>query len=113
VVWLAINSTNPAHSNFRDEARSAQIVKDWKMVPTALSVDKGRESGPGLWCAYYAAHVRDRSQRHRDPALEDRRQGELQSARRESAKNFVAAALDESMAASRYPRPALARTDAL
>ncbi len=45
VVWLAINSTNPAHSNFRDESRSAQILKDWKMIPTALSLDKDGKVG--------------------------------------------------------------------
>ena len=45
VVWLAINSTNPAHSNFRDEARSAQIMRDWKMNPTALMLDKDGKVG--------------------------------------------------------------------
>src|ERR1700693_6068288 len=45
VVWLPINPTNPASSNFRDESRSAQIVRDWNMKPTALALDKDGKVG--------------------------------------------------------------------
>jgi peroxiredoxin len=97
VVWLAINSTNPAHSNFRDEARSAQIVKDWKMVPTALSLDKdgkvgqayGARTTPHMFVidpngtVIYAGGIDDKAS--------------FSPADVKSAKNFVAAALDESM----------------
>lgn len=39
IVWLAINSTTPEHSNYRDAKRSAQIVSQWKANPTALLLD--------------------------------------------------------------------------
>jgi peroxiredoxin len=105
VVWLAINSTNPAHSNFRDEARSAQIVKDWKMVPTALSLDKdgkvgqayGARTTPHMFVidpngtVIYAGGIDDKAS--------------FSPADVKSAKNFVAAALDESMAGKPVSTP--------
>ncbi len=45
VVWLAINSTNPDHSNYRNPERSREIVAQWKAVPTALLLDP--EGGVG------------------------------------------------------------------
>jgi peroxiredoxin len=105
VVWLAINSTNPGHSNYRDEARSAQIVKEWKMVPTALSLDKDGKVGQ----AYGA-----RTTPHMfviDPngtvifagGIDDK--ASFSPADVKSAKNFVAAALDESMAGKPVSTP--------
>lgn len=105
VVWLAINSTNPAHSNFRDEARSAQIVKDWKMNPTALSLDKdgkvgqayGARTTPHMFVidpkgtVIYAGGIDDKPT--------------FSPADLKSAKNFVAAALDESMAGKPVSAP--------
>ena len=105
VVWLAINSTNPAHSNFRDEAHSAQIVKDWKMVPTALSLDKdgkvgqayGARTTPHMFVidpngtVIYAGGIDDKAS--------------FSPADVKSAKNFVAAALDESMAGKPVSTP--------
>jgi peroxiredoxin len=105
VVWLAINSTNPSHSNFRDEARSAQIVKDWKMVPTALSLDKdgkvgqayGARTTPHMFVidpngtVIYAGGIDDKASFS---------PGDVKS-----AKNFVAAALDESMAGKPVSTP--------
>lgn len=46
IVWLAINSTTPEHSNYRDAKRSAEIVSQWKANPTALLLDP--EGGVGL-----------------------------------------------------------------
>ena len=97
VVWLAINSTNPASSNFRDESRSAQIVRDWKMNPTALALDKdgkvgqayGARTTPHMFVidpkgtVIYAGGIDDKAT--------------FSPADVKSAKNFVAAALDESM----------------
>jgi peroxiredoxin len=45
VVWLGINSTSPKHSNYRDPARSAGILADWKSQPTAFVLDPGGEVG--------------------------------------------------------------------
>ena len=39
IVWLAINSTNPKHSNYRDAKRSRQIMSDWKATPSSLLLD--------------------------------------------------------------------------
>lgn len=39
IVWLAINSTNPEHSNYRDAARSKQIQSDWNAKPSLLLLD--------------------------------------------------------------------------
>jgi peroxiredoxin len=97
VVWLAINSTNPGSSNFRDESRSAQIVRDWKMNPTALALDKdgkvgqayGARTTPHMFVidpkgtVIYAGGIDDKAT--------------FSASDVKSAKNFVAAALDESM----------------
>jgi peroxiredoxin len=45
IVWLAINSTNPEHSNYRDPQRSREIMSQWKGSPTALLLDP--EGGVG------------------------------------------------------------------
>jgi peroxiredoxin len=97
VVWLTINSTNPAHSNYRDESRSAQIEKEWKMMPTALSLDKdgrvgqayGARTTPHMFVidpkgtVIYAGGIDDKAT--------------FSQADVKTAKNYVAAALDESL----------------
>lgn len=45
IVWLAINSTNPEHSNYRDAKRSRQIMSDWKAKPDSLLLDPGGTVG--------------------------------------------------------------------
>ena len=45
IVWLAINSTNPQHSNYRDAKRSRQIMSDWKSKPDSLLLDPGGTVG--------------------------------------------------------------------
>ena len=45
IVWLAINSTNPEHSNYRDPERSRGIVAQWKANPTALLLDPEGDAG--------------------------------------------------------------------
>jgi peroxiredoxin len=97
VVWLAINSTSPSHSNFRDESRSAQIMRDWKMTPSALMLDKdgkvgqayGARTTPHMFVidpqgkVIYAGGIDDRPT--------------FSASDIKGAKNFVASALDESM----------------
>ena len=39
IVWLAINSTNPKHSNYRDAKRSSRIMLDWGGKPDSLLLD--------------------------------------------------------------------------
>jgi peroxiredoxin len=45
IVWLAINSTNPQHSNYRDAKRSRQIMSDWKATPSSLLLDPDGKVG--------------------------------------------------------------------
>jgi peroxiredoxin len=45
IVWLAINSTNPKHSNYRDAGRSRQIMSDWKGNPSSLLLDPDGKVG--------------------------------------------------------------------
>jgi peroxiredoxin len=105
VVWLTINSTNPDHSNYRDEARSGQIAKDWKMSSTALALDKdgkvgqayGARTTPHMFVidpkgtVIYAGGIDDKATySHADV---------------KTAKNFVATALDESMAGKPVSTP--------
>ena len=96
VVWLTINSTSPESSNYRDPARSQQIVKDWKIGSAALVLDPdgkvgqtyGARTTPHMWVidpsgkVIYAGGIDDKAT-FRPADVKD-------------AKNFVAAALDES-----------------
>jgi len=98
IIWLAINSTNPEHSNFRDAERSRQILSDWNAKPDSLLLDPGGKVGR----AYGA-----RTTPHMyiiDPegklvymgGIDDKpstRKGDIAGAR-----NYVAAALDQLLA---------------
>jgi len=108
VVWLTINSTTPESSNYRDPARSQQIVKEWKINSAALMLDPegkvgqayGARTTPHMWVVdpqgkvVYAGGIDDK------PTF---RVADVQGAR-----NYVAAALDESMAGKAVAVPAAA-----
>ena len=97
VVWLGINSTSPRHSNYRDPVRSLAILKEWKSMPTAFVLDPdgkvgkqyGARTTPHMYVIdpkgtlIYVGGIDDRpSTSQRDIA---------------TARNLVAAALDESL----------------
>jgi len=97
VAWLGINSTSPRHSNYRDPARSQAILKEWKSAPTAFVLDPdgkvgkqyGARTTPHMYVIdpkgtlVYVGGIDDRpSTSQRDIA---------------TARNLVAAALDESL----------------
>ena len=97
VVWLGVNSTSPKHSNFRDPVRSQAILKDWKSAPTAFVLDPdgkvgkqyGARTTPHMYVIdpkgllVYVGGIDDKpSTSPRDIP---------------TAKNLVAAALDESL----------------
>ena len=97
VVWLGINSTSPRHSNYRDPARSQAILKEWKSAPSAFVLDPdgkvgkqyGARTTPHMYVIdpkgtlVYVGGIDDKpSTSQRDIA---------------TAKNLVAAALDESL----------------
>jgi peroxiredoxin len=98
VVWLTLNSTSPDSSNYRDAARSQQIVKDWKINASALILDPegtggqayGARTTPHMWVIDPAGKVIYTG------GIDDK--ATFRAADLKDAKNFVAAALDESMA---------------
>jgi peroxiredoxin len=97
VVWLGINSTSPRHSNYRDPARSQAILKEWKSAPTAFVLDPdgkvgkqyGARTTPHMYVIdpngtlVYVGGIDDK------PSISQRDIA--------TAKNLVAAALDESL----------------
>lgn len=97
VVWLTINSTNPESSNFRGPQQSQEIVKRWEIRSTALMLDPdgkvgrmfGATATPHMWViepggkVVYAGAIDDKA---------SFRQSDIQS-----AKNFVAAALEDGL----------------
>ncbi|MGQ0578495.1 MAG: thioredoxin family protein [Betaproteobacteria bacterium] len=97
VVWLGINSTSPTHGDYRDPARSQAILKAWKSAPTAFVLDPdgkvgkqyGARTTPHMYVIdphgtlVYVGGIDDKpSTSQRDIA---------------TAKNLVAAGLDESL----------------
>ena len=105
VAWLGINSTSPRHSNYRDPARSQTILKEWKSTPTAFVLDPdgrvgkqyGARTTPHMYVVdpkgtlVYVGGIDDKpSTSQRDIA---------------TAKNLVAAALDESLGGKRVGTP--------
>ena len=98
VVWLTVNSTSPESSNYRDPARSQQIVKDWKINSTALMLDAdgkvgqayGARTTPHMWVIDPSGKVIFVG------GIDDK--ATFRGADVKDARNFVAAALDESMA---------------
>jgi peroxiredoxin len=108
VVWLTINSTSQDSSNYRDPARSQQIVRDWKINSAALMLDidgtvghaYGARTTPHLWVidpsgkVIYTGGIDDRATFRADDV--------------KTAKNFVAAALDESMSGNPVSVPSAA-----
>jgi peroxiredoxin len=98
VVWLAINSTNPNASDYMTPAALGSWLADKKAKPTAYLMDEsgkvgkqyGAKTTPHMWVidasgkVVYAGGIDDkRSTRVDDVA---------------TAKNFVRAALDETLA---------------
>lgn len=98
VVWLVINSTSTDSGNYRSSAQSQALVKSWSMVPAALMLDTegsvgktyGARTTPQMWVVdpggnvIYAGGIDDKPT--------------FRTADVKGAKNYVAAALDESMA---------------
>jgi peroxiredoxin len=105
VVWLTINSTHPDSDHYRDPDRLAAVAEQWKMAPSALLLDPegkvgsayGARTTPQVWViepggkVIYAGGIDDK------PTM---RPGD-----RKDAKNYVALALDESMAGAGVTTP--------
>jgi peroxiredoxin len=108
VVWLTINSTSPDSSNYRNPAQSQQIMRDWSISSAAFMLDPdgkvgqtyGARTTPHMWVidpqgkVIYAGGIDDKAT--------------YRAADIPNARNFVAAALDESMAGEPVAVPAAA-----
>lgn len=97
VVWLAINSTNPKSSDYRDAQRSQTVWKEWNGRASALMLDEdgkvgqafGAKATPQMYVidpkgvVIYAGAIDDKATWRTEDV--------------KTAKNFVATALDEAM----------------
>jgi alkyl hydroperoxide reductase subunit AhpC len=99
VVWLAINSTAKGHSDYlAPPALSSKMVGEWKAAPSHLLMDESGKVGQS-YQAKTTPHMYVI-----DPAgklvfaggIDDKRSANPADVK--TAKNFVRAALDESMA---------------
>ena len=96
-IWLAVNSTNPRSSDYRDPGRAQSVMRDWKMAPTALLRDEDGKVGQSLG-AKATPHMFVI-----DPAgtviytgaIDDKATWRQEDVR--TARNWVAAALDDAM----------------
>ena len=98
VVWLAINSTNTDHSNYRDPVRSAEIMSNWNAAPSELLLDPdgdvgqayGARTTPHMYIIDPQGKLVYRGGIDDKPSFSQRDIPD--------AKNYVAVALDELMA---------------
>jgi peroxiredoxin len=108
VVWLTINSTNPESGNYRDPAKSADIVKSWHIHSAALALDPdgkvgqtyGARTTPHMWVIDPAGMVIYTG------GIDDKPTFRIADVK--GARNFVAEALDEAMAGKPVSVPAAA-----
>lgn len=98
VVWLAINSTNPKSSDYRDPKAAQGVMKDWNMAPSAYLFDEdgavgrtwGAKATPHMFVVapdgkvIYAGAIDDKATWRKEDVA--------------TARNYVATALDEAMA---------------
>lgn len=98
VVWLAINSTNPKSADYRDPARSQALLRDWKMSPTALALDEDGRVGQafGAKATPHMFVVDPKGRVIYAGAIDDKATWKHEDVK--TARNLVAAALDESLA---------------
>ena len=98
IVWLAINSTNTDHSNYRDPKRSAEIVSNWKAKPTGLLLDPDGDVGQayGARTTPHMYIIDPRGKLVYRGGIDDKPSFSQRDI--PTAKNYVAVALDELMA---------------
>lgn len=98
VVWLAVNSTNPSHGDYRDAKASQTILRDWKGVPSALLLDSdgsiGRAYGAKTTPHMYV--IDPKGTLVYAGGIDDKRSTNPEDVK--TARNYVAAALDEALA---------------
>lgn len=108
VVWLAINSTNPKSADYRDVARSQALLAEWKMAPTALALDEDGKVGQafGARATPHMFVVDPKGKVVYAGAIDDKATWKHEDVK--TARNLVAAALDESLAGRPVGTPSTA-----
>lgn len=97
VVWLSINSTNPRSADYRDPQRSRALLQDWKMAPAALLLDEDGKVGQayGARATPHMFVIDPKGAVLYAGAIDDKATWRPEDVK--TAKNWVAAALDEAM----------------
>ena len=99
VVWLAINSTNPKHEDFLAPAKlGAKMSGEWKAAPTYLLMDETGKVGQA-YTAKTTPHmyvIDPTGKLVYAGGIDDKRSANPADIK--GAKNFVRAALDETLA---------------
>ncbi len=108
VVWLAINSTNPRSADYRDTGRSQALLRDWKMAPTALALDEDGRVGKafGAKATPHMFVVDPKGRVIYAGAIDDKATWKHEDVK--TARNLVAAALDDSLAGRAVSTPSTA-----
>lgn len=108
VVWLAVNSTNPTSSDYRDPQRSKTLVQDWKMAPSALMLDEDGKVGQayGARATPHMFVIDPKGRVIYAGAIDDKATWRVEYVK--DARNWVATALDEAMAGKAVSRPSTA-----
>ncbi len=98
VAWLAINSTNPRSADYRDAGRSQALLRDWQMAPTALALDEDGRIGKayGAKATPHMFVVDPKGRVIYAGAIDDKATWKHEDVK--TARNLVAAALDEALA---------------
>ncbi|MBL8534761.1 MAG: thioredoxin family protein [Betaproteobacteria bacterium] len=98
VVWLAVSSNNPRSSDYRDPQQMKGVMKDWKMTPTAFMLDEEGKVGRdyGARATPHMFVVDPKGQVIYAGAIDDKATWRPEDVK--TARNFVAQALDESLA---------------
>jgi peroxiredoxin len=99
VVWLAVNSTSKSHQDYMAPAAlSSKMIGEWKAAPTGLLMDESGTVGKS-YQAKTTPHmyvIDPKGTLVFAGGIDDKRSANPADIK--SAKNFVRAALDESMA---------------
>ena len=97
VVWLGVNSTSPRHSNYRDPMRSQAILKEWKSAPTAFVLDPDGKVGKqyGARTTPHMYVIDPKGMLVYVGGIDDKPSASQRDI--PTARNLVAAALDESL----------------
>lgn len=108
VVWLAISSTNPKSSDYRDPVRAQGVMKDWRMAPSAFLLDEDGSVGRtyGAKATPHMFVVDPKGTVIYAGAIDDTPTWRPEDVK--TARNHVAAALDEAMAGKPVSQPSTA-----